>query len=75
MLALKLIDIYTYIVLGSVLVSWIQLPRDHPIMRIFDTLVEPALKPIRSILPASGGLDFSPIVLLFGLYFLRNALI
>lgn len=38
------------------------------------TLTEPALGPIRRALPAMGGLDFSPMVLLFGLQLLRGVL-
>ena len=34
-------------------------------------LTEPALRPIRRLLPAMGGIDLSPVVLILGLYFLR----
>jgi YggT family protein len=34
-------------------------------------VTEPALKPIRRLLPAMGGIDLSPVVLILGLYFLR----
>lgn len=37
-------------------------------------LTEPLLAPIRNLLPQSGGVDFSPMILLFGLYFLRQIL-
>ena len=37
-------------------------------------LTEPLLQPIRNLLPQSGGVDFSPMVLLFGLLFLRRIL-
>jgi len=30
-------------------------------------LTEPLLRPIRNVLPQSGGMDFSPMVLMFGL--------
>lgn len=36
-----------------------------------NSLVEPILAPIRRILPTAGGIDFSPIVLLIGIEFLR----
>ena len=38
-------------------------------------LTEPALKPIRRILPTMGGMDLSPVVLIIGLYFLQILLI
>jgi YggT family protein len=37
-------------------------------------LTEPALRPIRQILPNLGGIDISPIVLILVLQFLRNLL-
>ena len=37
-------------------------------------LTEPLLQPIRNLLPQSGGVDFSPMILLFGLLFLRRIL-
>lgn len=38
-------------------------------------LVEPMLAPIRRFLPSAGGLDFSPIVLLLGVMFLRTLIV
>ncbi|MGH6939551.1 YggT family protein [Hypericibacter sp.] len=34
-------------------------------------LTEPALRPIRRVVPTVGGLDLSPVVLLLLLYFIR----
>ncbi len=70
----QLLDIYTLIVFGSVIVSWIQLPPTHPVVKFLSMMTEPLLGPIRRVLPDMGGLDFSPMVLLFGLYMLRNVL-
>ena len=36
---------------------------------------EPALKPIRKVMPNLGGLDISPIVLILGLIFVQRLLI
>jgi YggT family protein len=35
-------------------------------------ITEPALRPIRRILPNLGGIDISPIILILLLYFIRN---
>jgi YggT family protein len=37
-------------------------------------LTEPALRPIRNILPNLGGIDLSPVVLILGIYFIENVL-
>ena len=36
----------------------------HPFRQSIDRIVEPMLNPIRQIVPAIGGFDFSPLVLL-----------
>ena len=35
-------------------------------------ITEPALRPIRNFMPNLGGIDISPIILVLGLFFLRN---
>jgi YggT family protein len=37
-------------------------------------LTEPALRPIRRVVPTVGGLDLSPVVLLLLLFFIRSML-
>jgi YggT family protein len=37
-------------------------------------LTEPLLRPIQRLLPNLGGVDISPVILLLGLFFLREAL-
>ena len=36
----------------------------HPFRQSVDRFVEPLLRPIRQVVPAIGGLDFSPLILL-----------
>jgi YggT family protein len=69
-----LIDGYSLVVLASVILSWIRLDPEHPIVRVVETVTEPVLAPIRKILPDFGGIDFSPMLLLFALRFLRSLL-
>ena len=52
------------IILADVLVSYF-LDVFHPIRQFLDSIVQPFLAPIRRLLPATGGLDFSPLVLFF----------
>lgn len=67
-----LINVYTAIVFVRVIISWIQLPPDNPIVYYSRMLTEPLLAPIRQLLPASGGLDFSPLILLLLLQFIAG---
>ena len=75
MLLIQLLDVYSLLVFGAVIVSWIQLPPTHPVVTFLHAVTEPLLAPIRQILPDMGGLDFSPLVLLFGVRLLRGALL
>ncbi|MYD85052.1 MAG: YggT family protein [Acidobacteria bacterium] len=75
MLLIGLLDVYSFIVFGAVIASWVQLPPDNPIANFLYAMTEPLLGPIRSVLPDMGGLDFSPLVLLFAVRMLRGMLL
>lgn len=75
MLLLPIINLYSLVVVAAVVISWLQLPASNPIAQIVDTLTEPALKPIRRVLPPVSGIDFSPMVLLLGLQILKGLLV
>ena len=66
----QLIDLYSLVIIGAVVVSWIEVPRDNPAVKFLHSATEPLLGPIRRALPTTGGIDFSPIVLLIGLQLL-----
>jgi YggT family protein len=57
------LQIFSFVVIAKVLVSYFMSP-DEPIRRTLDNVVEPALAPIRRIMPQTGMVDFSPMVLL-----------
>ena len=74
------IDIYIFIVVAQVVVSWLiafrvinmQNQFVASIAQVLHQLTEPALRPIRKVLPTMGGLDFSSLVLLLALMFLQR---
>lgn len=82
-LLLTIIGLYKWIVIASAIFSWLYAfnvvnPRNQVIDMVGRTLyrlTEPALRPIRRILPELGGLDLSPIVLLLGLFFLERLIV
>jgi YggT family protein len=71
----NLIDLYSLVVLVAVILSWVPLDPRNPLVTITHTLTEPVLAPIRNVLPATGGLDLSPMVLLFALQLLKGLLV
>jgi YggT family protein len=74
MILRQIIDLYSLIVLGAVVMSWMQLPPSNPLAQFVHAVTEPVLGPLRRALPSMGGLDFSPMVLLIGLQMLRGLL-
>jgi YggT family protein len=70
-----LIDIYSLILFGSVILSWVQLSPDNPVARVIHQLTEPVLSRVRRVLPSAGGFDFSPMVVLIGLQLLKGLLV
>lgn len=76
-LILTIIDLYFWVILATVILSWLVafnvVNRSNPYVRqigyALERLTEPLLRPIRRVLPDLGGLDVSPIVLLIGLQF------
>ena len=76
----QLIEFYIWIIIASAVLSWLVAfevvnMRNRFVYLIGDALnrlTEPAYRRIRGILPDMGGIDLSPIILIFGLMFLRN---
>ncbi len=63
------------LIFARIILSWVRPDPYHPtwgpIMRFVYQATEPLLEPIRKLIPATGGVDFSPMILLFGLYIAR----
>lgn len=57
-------------ILARVIISWLPISRDNPIVAFIDSITEPILGPIRRVLPFMGGLDLSPF---FALIFIQIA--
>ena len=78
----KVIDIYTWIVIASAIMSWlvafgvvnVSNKFIRMVVDVLYRLTEPALRPIRSVMPHLGGVDISPVILLLGLFFIRSLL-
>jgi YggT family protein len=76
------LSIYTWIIIASAIFSWLYAFNVVNSSNRFVGMVaeflykatEPALRPIRRVLPDLGGLDISPIVLLLIIFFIRSLL-
>lgn len=69
------LTVYQVILLARVLMTWIpNLDYRNPIVRILYQLTEPVLDPVRRMLPSTGGMDFSPLIVLLGIAVLSQVL-
>jgi len=58
-----IVNLLTLLVIVQVVLSYL-VPPYHPAREVVDRLVQPMLAPIRRIMPYTGGVDFSPLVLI-----------
>jgi len=67
--------VYMWIIIARAVISWVNPDPYNPIVRFLHRVTEPVLRPVRDRLPIAMGLDLSPMVVLLGLYFLREFLV
>lgn len=60
----SVLDIYFYSILIQAVLSWVNPGTHNPVVGLLHALNEPLLRPARNILPAMGGLDLSPLVVM-----------
>ncbi len=78
----SVLGLYQWVLIIWVVMSWLVAfnvintyqPFVRTVMHVLDALTRPLLNPIRRVVPAIGGLDISPLILLLLVYFLRNFL-
>jgi YggT family protein len=78
-----LLTIYVYIVIAMAILSWLiafnvvntRNPVVHMIAELLYRLTEPALRPIRNLLPNMGGIDISPVILFLIILFIQSVIL
>jgi YggT family protein len=73
---IKLLEVYSWIIVISAIVSWFLLPPTNPVIRFLRFITEPVLNPCRQILyrilPFSWRrFDFSPLLALLAIWVVR----
>jgi YggT family protein len=77
------IDLYIWVIIAGAILSWLIAfnvvnTQNRFVYSVADMLyrvTEPALRPIRSILPNLGGIDISPVLLILFLLFIRDVVL
>lgn len=70
-LADGLLTIYKYILLASVIISWVNPDPYNPIVSFINRVTDPLLRKIRRHMPDTGMLDLSPLVAFALIYVLQ----
>jgi len=71
-----IIVVYIWIIIARAILSWVSPDPYIPLVRFLHRVTEPVLRPIRERLPSHQfGLDFSPMIVILVLYFLKEFLV
>ena len=81
-LVLQILKLYSYVVIGNVVISWLiafnvlntQNRFVYSVLDLSYRLTEPMLNKIRRFLPNLGSLDISPVILLVLIWFLQTCM-
>jgi YggT family protein len=76
------LQLYTWLLIASAVLSWLIAfnvvnTRNQFVSMLWDFLyriTEPALRPIRSIMPNLGGIDISPVILILIIIFIEKVI-
>jgi YggT family protein len=82
-LILRLIEIYTWVVIAAVVMSWLvafgvinvynRFARS--VVQALDAMTDPVFRQVRRVIPPIGGLDLSPLIVLIALQFLSYLIV
>ncbi len=69
-----LLRIFGYLIVARALTSWFPNARRHPLVQMLYQVTDPVMIPASRLIPRIGMIDLSPMILVFGLLFISNAL-
>ncbi|MDQ2955108.1 MAG: YggT family protein [Pseudomonadota bacterium] len=80
---LIVLQVYVWILIAAAVLSWLVAfnvvnTRNQVVAMLGDFLwriTEPALRPIRAVLPNLGGIDISPVILILIIFLIENIII
>ncbi len=69
-----ILTVYTWLIVARAVISWVDPNPYNPIVGFLYSVTEPVLERVRRVIPFIGGMDFSPIIVLLLLFFLRRVI-
>jgi len=71
-----ILSAYMWVIIGRAIISWVNADPYNPIVSFIYEITEPPLSRIRRVVPImGGGLDFSPMILIVIIFFLRSFIV
>lgn len=70
-----ILNIYMWVLIVAVLISWVGPDPYNPVVRFLRSVTEPVLRPVRSRLGIFGGIDISPMIIILGIIFVRSFIV
>lgn len=70
------LNLYMWIIVARAVISWVNPDPFNPIVRFLNAVTEPVLYQVRRRIPLFfGGIDFTPILIILVIYFLKSFLV
>lgn len=66
-----LLRLYMWVIIIAALISWVNPDPYNPIVRFLYSVTDPVLSRIRRVIGISMGIDFSPIIAILAIMFIR----
>lgn len=75
-----LLDIFFWVIIIQVVMSWliafdvinVRNAQAQNLIRILTRITDPVFKPLRKFIPSIGGIDITPIIIIFAISILKN---
>jgi YggT family protein len=72
----SILTLYFWVVIIATLMTWVEPNPYNPVVRFLYSVTEPVFDWVREHIPVSfGGIDFSPMIVVFVIWFLQGYLI
>ncbi len=72
---ISVLELFKWVVIISALITWVNPDPSNPVVQILRKLTEPVYAFIKRYIPTTvSGIDLSPIIVIFAIIFLQQAL-
>ena len=72
---IQILELYKWVIIVSALITWVNPDPSNPVVQILHRLTDPVYSKIRKYIPTTlGGIDLSPIIIIFSIIFLQQLL-